>query len=143
MIGLSLSELQRSRVILRPELADNLPPITGDRIQLQQVILNLILNASEAMKRRRGSSDAIGDQNRTRRETIVCSLTVEDAGVGFEPHDPGERLFEAFYTTKSGGMGTAYPSVAPLLRVIMAAYGQYRIVVEARFHFLFRADPRV
>jgi len=49
VIALSWSELQRSRVILRPELADILPPVTGDRVQLQQVILNLLLNATEAM----------------------------------------------------------------------------------------------
>src|ERR1700684_1870410 len=49
VIALSLSELQRSRVILRPELADDLPMVTGDRVQLQQVILNLLRNASDAM----------------------------------------------------------------------------------------------
>ena len=49
VIALSLSELQRSRVILRPEFADDLPPVTGDRVQLQQVILNLLVNASDAM----------------------------------------------------------------------------------------------
>jgi len=49
VIALSLSELQRNRVILRSELADNLPPVAGDRVQLQQVILNLVRNASDAM----------------------------------------------------------------------------------------------
>src|SRR5437899_7990588 len=49
VIALSLSDLQRNRVILRSELADDLPPVTGDRVQLQQVILNLLRNASEAM----------------------------------------------------------------------------------------------
>src|SRR5260370_37788461 len=49
VIALSSSELQRSRVILRPELADILPPVTGDRVQLQPVILNLLRNATEAM----------------------------------------------------------------------------------------------
>src|SRR5204863_5645041 len=50
VIALSSSELQRSRVMLRPELADGLPPVTADRVQLQQVILNLLLNAVDAMR---------------------------------------------------------------------------------------------
>jgi signal transduction histidine kinase len=103
VIALSLSELQRSRVILRPELADDLPPVTGDRVQLQQVILNLLRNASDAMS-------GVADRPRKlvirteRDEGDHVRLTVQDTGVGFEPHAMG-RLFEAFYTTKSGGMG--------------------------------------
>jgi C4-dicarboxylate-specific signal transduction histidine kinase len=103
VIALSLSELQKSRVILRPELADDLPLVTGDRVQLQQVILNLLRNASDAMSTIddrprdlliRTQSD---DNDRVR-------LSVADVGVGFEPHT-ADRLFEAFYTTKSEGMG--------------------------------------
>jgi signal transduction histidine kinase len=103
VIALSLSELQRSRVILRPELADDLPPVTGDRVQLQQVILNLLLNASDAMS-------GVDDRPRqlvirtARDEGDRVRLAVQDAGVGFEPQNL-ERLFEAFYTTKNGGMG--------------------------------------
>jgi C4-dicarboxylate-specific signal transduction histidine kinase len=97
VIALSSSELQRSRVILRPELADDLPPVTGDRVQLQQVILNLVLNASDDRPRRL--------EIRTERdEGDHVRLTVQDAGVGLEPQG-AEKLFEAFYTTKSGGMG--------------------------------------
>jgi PAS domain S-box-containing protein len=103
VIALSLSDLHRSRVILRPELADDLPPVTGDRVQLQQVILNLLLNASDAMS-------GVDDRPRQlavrteRDEGDRVRLTVQDAGVGFEPHGE-DKLFEAFYTTKSGGMG--------------------------------------
>jgi PAS domain S-box-containing protein len=103
VIALSLSELQRGRVILRPELADDLPPVTGDRVQLQQVILNLLLNASDAMS-------GINDRPKQlvikteRNEGDGVRLIVRDAGVGFEPQSL-DRLFEAFYTTKSGGMG--------------------------------------
>jgi PAS domain S-box-containing protein len=103
VIALSLSELQRNRVILRPELADDLPPVTGDRVQLQQVILNLLRNASDAMI-------TISDRPRRlvirteRDEADRVRLTVQDAGVGFEPQAVG-RLFEAFYSTKNGGMG--------------------------------------
>jgi PAS domain S-box-containing protein len=103
VIALSLSELQRNRVILRPELADDLPPVTGDRVQLQQVILNLLRNASDAMR-------TISDRPRRlvirteRDEADRVRLTVQDAGVGFESQDV-DRLFEAFYSTKNGGMG--------------------------------------
>ena len=103
VIALSSSELQRHRVIVRAELDQQLPPITGDRIQLQQVILNLLLNAMEAM-------NGITDRPRTlvirteRDESDGVRLSVRDAGVGLDRVDP-ERLFEAFYTTKDGGMG--------------------------------------
>src|SRR5262245_7692469 len=103
VLGLSQSELQRSRVILRTELGDALPLVTGDRIQLQQVILNLLLNASQAMC-------DVDDRPRelmvrTERDDDRCvRFTVRDAGVGFDP-EYTDRLFETFYTTKSGGMG--------------------------------------
>jgi signal transduction histidine kinase len=103
VIALSLSDLQRNRVILRPEFADELPPVTGDRVQFQQVILNLLVNASDAMS-------GVDDRPRQmvirteRDEGDRVRLTVQDAGVGLEP-DGVDKLFEAFYTTKSGGMG--------------------------------------
>ncbi|HEV7777611.1 MAG TPA: PAS domain-containing protein [Luteibacter sp.] len=103
VMALSRSELQRSRVILRPDLAEGLPPVTGDRVQLQQVILNLLLNASDAMS---GIEDrprhlVIRSEN---EEGDSVRLTVQDVGVGFRPED-AEKLFESFYTTKRGGMG--------------------------------------
>jgi len=103
VIALSLSELRRSRVILRTELADDLPPVRGDRVQIQQVILNLLLNASDAMS-------GIDDRPRhlvirtERDQGDQVRLTVQDSGVGFEPQTV-DSLFEAFYTTKSSGMG--------------------------------------
>jgi PAS domain S-box-containing protein len=103
VIALSLSELQRSRVILRSEFTDDLPPVTGDRVQLQQVMLNMLLNASDAMS---GVEDRPRQLViRTERDEGDCvRLSVQDTGVGFDPQDLG-RLFEAFYTTKSNGMG--------------------------------------
>lgn len=103
VIALSRSELQRGRVILRTELDEELPAVLGDRVQLQQVILNLVLNASAAM-------DGIDGRPRelsvdTKRESgDRVRLTVRDAGVGLDPRTM-ERLFEAFYTTKTSGMG--------------------------------------
>jgi signal transduction histidine kinase len=103
VIALSLSELQRHRVILRAELADDLPPVTGDRVQLQQVILNLLRNAADAMS-------TVDDRPREllirteRDESDQVRLSVKDAGVGFDPQTVN-RLFDAFYTTKNDGMG--------------------------------------
>ena len=103
VIALSLSELQRNRVILRTELADDLPLVAGDRVQLQQVVLNLLQNASDAMR-------AVDDRPRhmvittEREEGDRVRLTVQDAGVGLDPQAM-DRLFEAFYTTKNEGMG--------------------------------------
>ena len=103
VIALSLSGLQRNRVVLRTELADDLPPVMGDRVQLQQVILNLFLNASDSMS-------AVDDRPRQllirteRDERDRVRLTVQDAGVGLDPQAAG-RLFDAFYTTKNHGMG--------------------------------------
>jgi PAS domain S-box-containing protein len=103
VIALSLSELQRNQVILRTELDERLPPVRGDRVQLQQVILNLLLNASEAM---RGVTDrpkqlVVGTR---RAENDVVHLSVRDVGTGFDPHAV-DKLFQAFYTTKGDGMG--------------------------------------
>jgi signal transduction histidine kinase len=103
VIALSLSELQRAWVIVRTEFANDLPTVTGDRVQLQQVILNLILNASDAMR-------SVNDRPRklvirTERDgPHHVRLTVQDTGVGFDPQNQ-DKLFEAFYSTKSGGMG--------------------------------------
>jgi len=103
VIALSLSELRENRVILRLELADDLPLVTGDRVQLQQVILNLLRNASDAMS-------TIDDRPRDlliRTEpddTDRVRLSVTDVGIGFEPQ-AADRLFQAFYTTKNEGMG--------------------------------------
>jgi signal transduction histidine kinase len=103
VVALSLSELERNKVMVRTELACELPPVQGDRVQLQQVILNLLLNASDAM-------GGIDDRPRQivirteRGEKDRVQLSVRDTGVGFDP--PGaDRLFDAFYTTKSNGMG--------------------------------------
>jgi len=103
VIALSSSDLQRNRVVLRSELAADLPPVLGDRVQLQQVTLNLLRNASDAM-------DGVEDRPRqllirTLREgDDRVRLSVQDAGTGVNPRD-FDRLFEAFYTTKSAGMG--------------------------------------
>jgi PAS domain S-box-containing protein len=103
VIALLRSELQRNRVVLRTELEDDLSSVISDRVQLQQVILNLVRNGSDAMS-------SVDDRPRTllikteRDEDQHVRLRVQDAGVGFAPQD-AERLFQAFYTTKADGMG--------------------------------------
>ena len=103
VIALSRPELERNGVITRTELAKRLPFVTGDRVQLQQVILNLLRNGSDAMS-------AVDDRPRELRFTTEVEegncvrLSVRDAGVGFEPQAL-DRLYQSFYTTKSDGMG--------------------------------------
>jgi C4-dicarboxylate-specific signal transduction histidine kinase len=103
VVALSLSELERNKVIVRMELSGELPRVQGDRVQLQQVILNLFLNASDAMSGVDGRPRQLLIKTE-RDEEDRARLSVRDTGVGFEPHGV-DRLFDAFYTTKSGGMG--------------------------------------
>ena len=103
MIALLSSKLQRDRVILRSELADDLPLVTGDRVQLQQVIMNLLQNAADAMIDVHDRSRQLLIQTQ-RDEADHVRLTVQDSGIGLDPQAVS-RLFDAFYTTKNGGMG--------------------------------------
>lgn len=103
VIALSRSELERNRVVTRTELADELPLVTGDRVQLQQVILNLLRNGSDAM------SDVDDRPRELLFRTEVdegegVRLSVRDAGTGFESQTL-EQLFQPFHTTKADGMG--------------------------------------
>jgi signal transduction histidine kinase len=85
------------------ELAADLPPIMGDRVQLQQVVVNLILNAIEAMS-------TVEDRERDlviktqRGEGDEVRVAVQDSGIGLDPKNV-ERIFDAFHTTKPGGLG--------------------------------------
>ena len=103
VLALLSSDFQRNRVFLRADFAHDLPGLGADRVQLQQVILNLLLNASDAMS-------AVDDRPRlvviktARDGGDRVRLSVQDAGVGVATED-AQRLFDAFYTTKSGGMG--------------------------------------
>jgi PAS domain S-box-containing protein len=102
VLALTRTQAANNGVSVRTQLAAGLPPVQGDRVQLQQVLLNLIMNAIEAMH-------DIGEQERellisTRNEPDGVSVEVRDSGPGFAPADL-ERVFEAFYTTKPGGLG--------------------------------------
>ncbi|MFJ3484632.1 PAS domain-containing protein [Pseudomonas sp. NPDC090202] len=103
VIAMLLGELQRNGVLLHPDFVDDLPAVKGDRVQLQQVILNLILNATEAMNKITSRSRHM--QVMTGHDaTLGVYLAVRDNGPGFDTQD-AEQLFNAFYTTKSSGMG--------------------------------------
>jgi signal transduction histidine kinase len=115
--ALARSEVQRNRVSLETQLADDVPLILGDRIQLQQVILNLIINAIEAMS-------GVGEGP---RELLVGSgkdelqgvrVTVRDSGPGLDPESI-DHLFTAFFTTKPKGMGMGLA----ISRSIIEAHG--------------------
>ena len=103
VVALSISDFQRDRVVLQSELAADLPSVLGDRIQIQQVILNLLRNGSDAMS-------AVDDRPREllvrteRGDGADVCLSVKDSGMGIAP-EIEKKLFEAFYTTKGDGMG--------------------------------------
>jgi PAS domain S-box-containing protein len=139
VIALTRSELDMNRVALELQLADDLPLVTGDRVQLQQVILNLIVNAIEAMR----------DQGAGLRELLVSTsadafhhvrVTVQDSGPGPDPAGI-DRLFDAFYTTKEDGMGMGLA----ISRSIVEAHGGRLWAMPnaprgAIFHFTLRAE---
>ena len=104
-------------MIIRTQLADDLSPVSGDRVQLQQVGLNLIMNGMEAMS---------GVEQRPRELVITTrrmepdqmQVTVADSGIGLDPNTMG-RIFDPFYTTKTGGMGMGLS----ISRSILEAHG--------------------
>src|SRR5262245_24835071 len=111
-LTLARGELQNHRVVTPTELSTGLPRVLADRVQLQQVMLNLVINAIEAMSE-------LGDRQRVLKvrsqmhDVKSVLITVEDSGSGIDPKDI-ERVFEPFFTTKSQGMGMAAKMLARL-----------------------------
>jgi signal transduction histidine kinase len=116
VIALARSAVIKNGVWAQTRLADGLFPVHGDRVQLQQVVLNLVLNAVEAM----GSVEAKPRDLliTTEQDHTGVRVTVRDSGPGIDPSHL-ERVFERFYTTKSGGMGMGLS----ICRSIIGAHG--------------------
>ncbi|HKD26841.1 MAG TPA: ATP-binding protein, partial [Xanthobacteraceae bacterium] len=117
VVGLIQSEIQKNGVVLRMELAADLPRVLGDRVQLQQVILNLMMNGIEAMS---GVTDRSRDLliRSRQHESDKVLVAVQDSGVGLQSESL-DRLFKAFFTTKPKGMGMGLA----ISRSIIEAHG--------------------
>ena len=102
MIVLLHSEATRFRISVRTALADDLPSVMGDRVQLQQVLMNLIVNGIDAMKAVQGPRDLAIASRRADREQLLVS--VSDTGIGL-PSPGADQIFNAFFTTKEYGIG--------------------------------------
>ena len=102
MIVLLRSEATRYSISVRTELAADLPQVLGDRVQLQQVLMNLMINGIDAMKDADGTRELAIKSQRAENEEVVVSVT--DSGVGLPPHQ-AEQIFNAFFTTKPHGTG--------------------------------------
>jgi signal transduction histidine kinase len=103
IISLTSTEIQQNRISLHTQLSNKLPYVLADEVQLQQVLLNLILNAIEAMSSiAEGSREILISSAKNESGDVV--VTVRDSGVGLETNTI-DRLFDAFYTTKPKGMG--------------------------------------
>jgi PAS domain S-box-containing protein len=117
VLALTRGEVLRHGVLVQTQLAEGLPLVEGDRVQLQQVILNLILNAVEAMSSvSEGSRELLISTTQAGSDSVLAR--VRDSGPGLDP-DSVDRLFEAFYTTKPGGMGMGLS----ICRSIIEAHG--------------------
>jgi len=116
VVGLTRGEVVKDNISVQTQLADGLPRIQGDKVQLQQVILNLIINAVEAMSSvPEGSRELLIS---TRKDVGGVVVVVQDSGPGLSPESV-DRLFDAFYTTKANGMGMGLS----ICRSIVEAHG--------------------
>ena len=102
ILALLRSEAMRYSISARTELAEDLPQVTADRVQLQQVMMNLIMNSIDAMKAVEGKRELALQSQRTENEQLL--VTVTDTGVGLPPQQ-ADQIFNAFFTTKAHGTG--------------------------------------
>jgi PAS domain S-box-containing protein len=102
MLALMISDMSRRSISVRLELAEDLPQITGDRVQLQQVLMNLMVNGIDAMKDSDGTRELGINSQRGENEQILVSIS--DTGVGL-PEEQADQIFNAFFTTKPNGTG--------------------------------------
>jgi PAS domain S-box-containing protein len=102
MLVLMIGDMSRHSISVRLELAEDLPQITGDRVQLQQVLMNLMINGIDAMKDADGTRELAINSQRTENGQILVSIS--DTGVGL-PEQQADQIFHAFFTTKPNGTG--------------------------------------
>jgi PAS domain S-box-containing protein len=117
IVELTRREMVQNAISVQMELAGSLPAVQGDRVQLQQVMLNLLINAIEAMNgMSEGSRELLISTHKTESEGVL--VAVRDSGPGLAP-ESADRLFESFYTTKPGGLGMGLS----ISRSIIEAHG--------------------
>jgi PAS domain S-box-containing protein len=103
VLAITRGELQGREVSLRVQLTDDIPPVQGDKVQLQQVVLNLVMNAIDAMAAITERRRVLSIKSQPGKDG-GAQVTIEDCGSGLAPGD-AERIFQPFFTTKPGGMG--------------------------------------
>ena len=116
VIAMTPAELRRNHVRVRTELAEDLPAVVGDQIQLQQVLLNLVINAIEAMSTVNGPRELLIHSQRYEFGSVL--VRVQDTGMGFDEQNAGQ-LFNPFFTTKPQGLGMGLS----ISRTTIEAYG--------------------
>ncbi|MFZ1120868.1 MAG: ATP-binding protein [Candidatus Binataceae bacterium] len=117
-LALVSRELARNQVALQTNLAANLPALAADRVQVQQVLLNLIMNGIDAMSAIDSSSRKLTITSERSQDPAGVLVMVRDSGTGISPQSR-DRLFETFFTTKAGGMGMGLS----ISRSIVTAHG--------------------
>jgi C4-dicarboxylate-specific signal transduction histidine kinase len=117
VLVLAHGQLESQRISVKAELREDLPQVLADRVQLQQVMLNLIMNGTDAMASVRDRVRSLVIKSELRQPGDIL-ITVQDAGTGIGPQHMG-RIFEAFFTTKSNGMGLGLA----ICRSIVEAHG--------------------
>jgi C4-dicarboxylate-specific signal transduction histidine kinase len=117
-LTIASGEITLHQVELQTALAADLPSVLGDRVQLQQVLLNLIINAVEAMSSITGRARVLTIRSERRADPESIVIAVRDSGVGLDPRK-AERLFDPFFTTKPEGMGLGLS----ICRTIISAHG--------------------
>jgi signal transduction histidine kinase len=117
-IALTARELASNHVEVETDLTSGVPEVAGDRVQLQQVLLNLIVNAIEAMSTIAGRPHRLLIRSERQQEDLGVIVTLQDSGVGLDPNER-DRVFDAFFSTKPRGLGMGLS----ICQTIISAHG--------------------